>query len=112
MNATYTVNNGFLGHAAYEGFAAGAKEAGRNTKAVLAIVAAPLVGLAFVVALPIAGAALLAWLACKALARNAAALKSTALFLAAPLIGLAYVVAFPVAGVAALAYYGVRAARK
>jgi hypothetical protein len=111
MNATYTVNNGYLGHAELEAITAWVKEANAGVKTVLAIAGAPLVGLVFVIALPLAGVAMLAWLAVKALVRNAAALKNTALFIAAPFIGLAYVVAFPVVGVGALVYFGIKAAR-
>lgn len=71
-------------------------------------IAGPFIGLAFVLAAPIAGLAALAWLAAKALvarypaaARNA---RNVALFVAAPFIGLAYAALFPVVGIGALAW--------
>lgn len=77
---------------------------------------APLIGLAFVLALPFAGLAALAWLALRALARNHAgvvrAVKNVTLFFAAPFIGLAYAIAFPFVGAAALAWMAVRAATR
>ena len=67
------------------------------------LVAAPLLGLAFVVALPFAGTAMIVglplWYGGKALARRVGGLrnwaKNVALFLAAPFVGLAYVIAMP-----------------
>jgi hypothetical protein len=76
----------------------------------------PLLGLAFVIALPVAGLTLAAWMAVKALARRwagaAAVLKRIALFAAAPFVGLAYLIAFPFVGIGALAYWAIRAGRK
>lgn len=70
--------------------------------------AAPAIGLAFVVLGPFAGLVALAWIAAKALAerypaaaRNA---RNVALFAAAPFIGLAYAALFPVVGIGALAW--------
>lgn len=77
---------------------------------------APLIGLAYVLVLPFAGLAALAWLALRALARNCAgllrAVKNVTLFVAAPFIGLAYAIAFPFVGAGALVWAGIRAARK
>ena len=91
---------------------AAANEAKAHGARNLAIgVAAPFIGLAFVLAAPIAGLAALAWLAAKALvaryptaARNA---RNVALFVAAPFIGLAYAALFPVIGIGALAWIAV-----
>lgn len=76
-------------------------------------VAAPFIGLVYVVAFPIVGLAVLAWMGARALAgraRNIAVFaKNVALFLAAPFIGLAYALAFPFIGLALLARRAARA---
>jgi len=76
-------------------------------------VAAPLIGLVFVVAFPLAGLGILAWIGARALARRAKALarfaKNVALFVAAPFVGLVYAVAFPFVGIGFLAWRGARA---
>jgi hypothetical protein len=96
-----------------------AEYAGHTNKAaetVVMLAAAPLIGLAFVVALPFAGLAALVWLAAKALMANRKALwkraRNVVLFFAAPFIGLAYAVALPFVGFGALVWVGVRAARE
>ena len=75
-------------------------------------VAAPFIGLAFVLVAPIAGLVALAWIAAKALAatrpgavRNA---RNVALFAAAPFIGLAYAALFPFVGIGALAWLALK----
>jgi hypothetical protein len=99
----------------YEAAPAVKKEANFAKNAALAC-AAPFIGLAFVVGLPVIGPAVLAWMAAKAFAaaypRAARALRNVTLFAAAPFIGLAYAVALPFVGVAALAWMGARAALK
>lgn len=77
--------------------------------------AAPFIGLAFVLALPFAGVAMLAWFFGRSLMKVPSArkaligLKNVALFIASPFIGLAYVLIGPFVGIAALAWYGGRA---
>ncbi len=105
MNATYTIY-GTPGAAELEKAAEYAREAGHAAKFALMLVAAPLMGLAFVIAGPLAGLAYLVWMA----VRTPAA-KRIALFAAAPFVGLAYVIAFPFVGVGVLAYCAVKAAR-
>lgn len=85
-----------------------------NTNAAATALAAPFIGLAFVIALPLAGLAALAWIGGRALMRNPAAryVKDVLLFAAAPFIGLAYAAAFPFVGLGALAWYGARAAAR
>jgi hypothetical protein len=112
MNATYTIPYGYPVHTEYEAFAAKGKEAGPAAKRAATIVAAPLLGLALVTLFPIAGLAMMAWMAIKALARHAGVLKRIALFAAAPFVSLAYVIAMPFAGIGALAYYGIRDAAR
>jgi CheY-like chemotaxis protein len=95
---------------------AGEATAGRRPLAVLKatgmLLAAPLVGLAYVVALPFVGLGALAWLAAKPLARRLRTivpfLKNVGLFLAAPFVGLAYVVAFPFIGAALLVWRAIK----
>jgi hypothetical protein len=81
-------------------------------KAALAV-AAPLIGLVFVVAFPLVGLAILAWIGARALAKRAKPLarfaKNVALFVAAPFVGLAYAVAFPFVGMGILVWRGTRA---
>jgi hypothetical protein len=116
MNATLTTCYGYPATPALETIAAWTAEANHAARALLMLVGAPLIGLAFVVLFPLAGLALLAWMAAKALARRRAAIggvvKRIGLFAAAPFVGLVYIAAFPLVGLGALAYYGVRAARK
>ena len=91
---------------------AAANEAGTHAARNLALgVAAPFIGLAFVLVAPLAGLAALVWFAAKALAvrhpgaaRNA---RNVVLFVAAPFIGLAYAALFPVVGIGALAWIAV-----
>ena len=76
-------------------------------------VAAPFIGLVFVVALPLVGLAMLAWAGARALARRAKPLarfaKNVALFAAAPFVGLGYALAFPFVGIGILVWRGTRA---
>jgi hypothetical protein len=106
MNATYTLH---YGYAELEALAARANALNAAAKTVALIVGAPLLGLVFVTALPLAGLATIGWMAVKALVRNAAVVKRIALFAAAPVIGLAYALAFPFVAVGALAYCAARA---
>jgi len=75
-----------------------------RTMALLAL--APVIGLAFIVAAPFAGLAVLAWTALQALVHSPKALRTlrnVALFFAAPIIGLVYALLMPVAGLVMLA---------
>ena len=85
-------------------------------KNILLFFAAPFLGLAYIIALPVVGLAVVFVL----LARLAAArfpvirhaalvLRNIALTVAAPLVGLLYVAFFPFIGLAALAWLGTRA---
>ena len=105
-----------------EGLEIGLKKIANTTKALapatktaLMLVAGPVLGLAFVIALPLVGLALVAYYAAKALATHrveiARRVKNVALFLAAPVIGLAYMLAFPFVGIGTLVYIGVKAVR-
>lgn len=89
--------------------------AGGKVKNIALFLAAPFIGLAYIVALPLVGVGLLAVLAVRAAAKFAAvrtlavALKHIGMLLAAPFIGLAYVVFFPVICLGLLAWTGGRA---
>ena len=86
------------------------------TKTVVMIAGAPLLGLAFVLALPIISVALTLYYSAKMIAANWAGVarhvKNVALFFVSPFIGLAYIVALPIVGAGALAYLALKAARK
>lgn len=86
------------------------------TKPTLMFAAAPLLGLAFVIVLPLAGLVLAAWLAVKVIIRKGAGtadvIKRVGLFLVSPFVGLAYLIAFPFVGVGLLVYYVAKAARR
>ncbi len=78
--------------------------------------AAPFIGLAYMIALPFVGGAMIAWFAYKAAAdkhpavRNAGRIaKHVVMLAAAPVIGLVSIVALPFVGLGALAWLGVRA---
>lgn len=102
-------------YAAYEALNA-VETAARNatkTAGKLALFAgAPLIGLGFVVALPVIGLGALAWLAVRALLKHGTTIarfaKHLALFVAAPVIGLAYALALPFVGIGALVWLAVR----
>jgi hypothetical protein len=100
----------------FEKIATGAKEFAPAVKVALMLVGGPLIGLAFVIALPIVGLALAAYFTTKLIAARwvkiARYIKNVALFLAAPFIGLAYLLAFPFVGLGGLVYCGVKAARR
>jgi len=80
------------------------------------LAAAPFIGLAFVIVLPFAGLAYIAWLAMKALVSSRTGFwrrtRNLVLFFTAPFIGLAYAVALPFVGLGALVWLWVNAARK
>jgi len=95
---------------------AATRELAPATKAVLMLAGGPLIGLAFVIALPVICAALTAYYGWKVAAARwtgiARYIKNVALFFAAPFIGLAYLLAFPFVGLGTLIYFGVKAARR
>jgi hypothetical protein len=86
------------------------------TKTVLMVAGAPLLGLAFVLALPIISVVLSAYYGTKLIAARWSAiakyLKNVALFFVSPFVGLAYIVVLPFVGFGALCYYAVKAARR
>jgi len=82
-------------------------------KTVGLMLAAPFIGLAYIIALPFLGLGALLWLGASAMAKRwkkgLVFAKNVALFLAAPFIGLFYALAFPFIGLGMLAWMGVRA---
>lgn len=84
---------------------------GKRAKNIALFFAAPFIGLAYLLAFPVVGFALLAWVAGKAVMNNEKA-RPVALALAAPFIGLAFVTVGPIAGLVALAWIGGRALLK
>jgi hypothetical protein len=86
------------------------------TKTVLLLAGAPLLGLAFVLALPLLSVTLAAYYGAKLIAARWAGIakyvKNVVLFFASPFVGLAYLIALPFVGFGALVYFGVKAARK
>jgi len=87
-------------------------------KNIALFLAAPFIGLAYILAFPFVGMGMLAVLAVKAAAKHQTArriglfAKNTGLFILGPFAGLAYVLLFPFIGVAVLAWVGGRALLK
>jgi CheY-like chemotaxis protein len=95
----------------------------RFIKNVALFLAAPFIGLAYILAFPIVGLGMLAWIAIQAQKKKSeeaaklqpvaparpSVLKSAALLLAAPFIGLAFIVVGPIAGLGMLLWFGFRA---
>lgn len=92
-----------------------AVENGNTAKNVALFLAAPFIGLAYAVLLPLVGIAMLLVTAAKALVAAGALgyaarlLKDVALLVAAPFIGLVYAVTFPFVGIALLLWTAVEA---
>jgi CheY-like chemotaxis protein len=95
----------------------------RFIKNVALFLAAPFVGLAYILAFPIVGLGMLAWTAIQAQKKKSeeaaklqpmvpakpSVLKTIAMMIAAPLIGLAFVIAGPIVGLGLLAWFGFQA---
>lgn len=101
----------------------GAKNVARFVKNVALFFAAPFVGLAYILAFPVVGLGMLAWMAIQAQKKKSeeaakmqpaapakpSLLRSTAMLLAAPFIGLAYVIVGPIVGLGMLLWFGFQA---
>lgn len=101
----------------------GAKNVVRFLKNVALFFAAPFVGLAYILAFPVVGLGMLAWMAIQAQKKKSeeaakmrpaapvkpSVLKSAALLIAAPFIGLAYIIVGPIVGLGILLWFGFRA---
>ncbi len=93
----------------------------RVIKNVALFLAAPFIGLAYILAFPVVGLGMLAWMAIQAQQKKSeaaaqpaapgkpSALKSTAMFLAAPFIGLVYIIVGPIVGLGMLLWFGFQA---
>jgi len=103
--------------------ATGGKKLVRFLKNVALFFAAPFVGLAYILAFPVVGLGMLAWMAMQAQKKKSeaaarmrpaapakpSALKTIALMIVAPLIGLAFVVAGPIIGLGLLLWFAFQA---
>lgn len=118
--STYTMNTPELAlaylEAAAEKFNTATENLTAATRTVLLAAGAPVLGLVFVLALPLLSVALSAYYASKLIAARRAGIasyvKNVALFFASPFIGLAYLAALPFVGLGSLVYFGVKAVRK
>lgn len=94
----------------------------RVVKNIALFLAAPFVGLAYILSFPVVGLGMLAWMAIQARQKKSAEaaklnpapakpsfFRSTALFLAAPFIGLAFIVVGPIVGLGMLLWFGLQA---
>jgi two-component system response regulator FixJ len=89
-----------------------ADESNSRVRNVALFAAAPFIGLAYAIFLPLVGLVALAWFGANQLVKTEvgrANLKFAAMLLAAPLIGLAFAVFAPLAGLATLAWFAVKA---
>ena len=91
--------------------AAATTELGKHAKNVALFLVAPFVGLAYLLAFPLVGLALIVWIAGKAVMDSDKA-RPIALAIAAPFIGLALVTVGPIAGLCALGWFGSKALLK
>ena len=83
-------------------------------KNVALFLAAPFIGLAYLIAFPFVAGAMLGWLALQAarkspLVRTVGTIaKHAVMLVAVPFVGLAFIVLFPLVGLGALAWFGAR----
>ena len=84
---------------------------GTHLKNVALFFAAPFFGLAYILAFPLVGLGMIAWLAGKKLLANKTA-RPVVLAIAAPFATIALVTVAPLVGLGALAWIGARALRK
>ena len=98
------------GNATYEpAVAVVAKEPSHGAaKNIALFLAAPVIGLLYLIAMPFVGLAALAWIAGKALVAKVPLVRTLGLVIAAPFIGLTFVVMAPFLGLGALAWVGTR----
>ena len=80
-----------------------------TVKNIALFLAAPLVALAYVIAMPFVAMGMMLWLGAKILAKKVPATKAVALAITAPFIGLAAVIVAPFAGLGALTWIGMKA---
>jgi len=92
--------------------AAEPKSAASTAKNIALFLASPIIGLAYVVAMPFVAAAMLAYFAGKAVFNKFPMVKHAAMMVAAPFIGLAFILAAPLVGLGALGYMATKAMTK
>jgi hypothetical protein len=85
------------------------KSAVSTAKNIALFLASPIIGLAYIVAMPFVAAGMLAYLAGKAVFNKYPTVKHAAMMVAAPFIGLAFVLVAPIVGLGALGYMGSKA---
>lgn len=83
-----------------------------TAKNIALFLAAPFIGLAYVIAMPFVGAGMLAWMGGKALFDKFPMVKHGAMAVAGPFIGLAFILVAPIVGIGALGWYGTKALLK
>ncbi|MCX7172748.1 MAG: hypothetical protein NT159_02200 [Proteobacteria bacterium] len=86
-----------------------AKSAASTVKNIALFLASPIIGLAYVVAMPFVAAGMLAYFAGKAVFKKFPMVKYATMMLAAPFVGLAFVLVAPIVGLGALGYMGTKA---
>jgi len=88
------------------------RSAAGTAKNIALFLASPIIGLAYVVAMPFVAAAMLAYFAGKAVFNKFPMVKHAAMVVAAPFIGLAFLLVAPIVGLGALGYMGTKALTK
>jgi len=83
----------------------------KRAKNVALFLIAPFIGLAYLLAFPVIGFGMLAWVAVKAVMKNEKT-RPVAMLIAAPIVALAFVTIGPIAALGALASTGVKALLK
>ena len=84
---------------------------GRKARNIALFLAAPFIGLAYLLAFPVVGLGMIVWIAGKAIMKNEKA-RPVALLIAAPFITLAFVAVGPIVGLGALVQIGCKALLK
>lgn len=87
-------------------------KSGSKLRNIALFLAAPFIGLAYVIAMPFVGAGMIAYMGSKALFNKFPKLKYVAMTMASPFIGLAFILAAPLVGIGALGWYGTKALLK
>ena len=84
---------------------------GKHAKNVALFLIAPFIGLAYLLAFPVIGFGMLAWIAAKAVMKSEKA-RPVAMVIAAPIVTLVFVTVGPIVALGALASMGVKALLK
>ena len=92
--------------------AAESKSAVSTAKNIALFLASPIIGLAYIVAMPFVALSMLMYVAGKAVFNKYPMVKHAAMMVAAPFIGLAFILVAPLVGLGALGYMGTKALAK